>query len=374
MLIKPDIARFAKIKVIGLGGGGSNAVNSMISTGSIQGVDFIAINTDAQALLTCQAQTKIQIGENVTRGLGAGGNPQIGKEAAEESKEKIKNALEGADMIFLTCGEGGGTGTGSAPIVAQIAKEIGALTVAVVTKPFVFEGARRMVSAEEGIDSLKEHVDTLIVIPNQRLLEVVDKKVPLLEAFRVVDSVLGQGVAGIADLITVPGLINVDFADVKTIMSNAGSALMGMGTGSGENRAQLAAKAAISSPLLELSIDGAKGVLLNITGGPDLSMSEVDEAAKLISDAVDPDANIIFGAVINDKMADQIKITVIATGFDETRKRMKEFVAPTPIDVSKSANAHNTHSSQHQSEAQTQEEPAEHDEWDIPAFLRQNKR
>lgn len=324
MLIKPDIARFAKIKVIGIGGGGSNAINSMISVNQIVGVDFMGVNTDAQALLTCLAPTKLQIGENLTRGLGAGGNPDIGKQAADESKEKIKDFLKDTDMVFLTCGEGGGTGTGATPIIAEIAKECGALTVAVVTKPFQFEGTRRMVTAEEGINNLKDKVDTLIVIPNQRLLEVIDKKMTLIEAFRVTDSVLGQGVQGIADLITMPGLINVDFADVRTIMTNAGSSLMGIGTGVGENRATTAARTAIASPLLEVSIDGAKGVLFNITGGSDLTMMEVDEAAELISASVDPDANIIFGATIDDNLVDQVKITVIATGFDETKRRLRE--------------------------------------------------
>ena len=327
MLIKPDLARFAKIKVVGIGGGGCNAVNSMITTSQIQGVDFVGINTDAQALLTCSTQTKIQIGEDLTKGLGAGGNPEIGKQAAEESREKIKDALLDADMVFITCGEGGGTGTGAAPIIAEVAKEAGALSVAVVTKPFAFEGSRRMMAAEEGVLNLKEKVDTLIVIPNQRILDVVDKKMTLMEAFRIVDSVLGQGVQGISDLITMPGLINVDFADVRTIMSNAGSALMGIGTGVGENRAAAAARMAISSPLLEISVDGAKGVLFNITGGSDLTMSEVDDAAKLIAAAVDPDANIIFGATIDDQMVDQIKITVVATGFDETKRRLKERIS-----------------------------------------------
>ena len=324
MLIKPDVARFAKIKVIGIGGGGCNAINSMMSVNQIAGVDFLGINTDAQALLTCLAPTKVQIGENLTRGLGAGGNPEVGKQAAEESKEKIKDFLHDTDMVFLTCGEGGGTGTGASPIVASLAKEFGILTVAVVTKPFQFEGTRRMVQAEEGIVNLKDKVDTLIVIPNQRLLEVIDKKMTLLEAFRVTDSVLGQGVQGIADLITMPGLINVDFADVKTIMTNAGSSLMGIGTGVGENRAATAARTAIASPLLEVSIDGAKGVLFNITGGSDLTMAEVDDAAKQIASAVDPDANIIFGATIDESLIDQVKITVIATGFDETKRRLKE--------------------------------------------------
>jgi len=368
MLVKPDIGRFAKIKVVGLGGGGCNAVNSMIANNQIQGVDFIAINTDSQALLTSSASTKIQIGDHLTKGLGAGGNPQIGKDAAEESRDKIKAVLEGSDMVFLTCGEGGGTGTGSTPIVAEIAKELGALTVAVVTKPFIFEGARRMVAAEDGIAQLKEKVDTLIVIPNQRILEVVDKKSTLLEAFKVADSVLGQGVSGIADLITIPGLINVDFADVKTIMSNAGSALMGIGTGVGENRASTAARSAVSSPLLEISVDGAKGVLLNITGGPDLTMAEVDEAAKLIAQAVDPDANIIFGAVIQESMVDQIKITVIATGFDETKRRLQDLVSP--FEETKKQEVSPQVPTNHNNDAGL---PPDQDPWDIPAFLRQGK-
>ncbi len=366
MLIKPDIARFAKIKVMGIGGGGCNAINSMINSSQIQGVDFIGVNTDAQALLTCAASVKIQIGDDLTKGLGAGGNPDIGKQAAEESREKIKETLMESDMVFLTCGEGGGTGTGATPVIAEIAREVGALTVAVVTKPFAFEGTRRMLVAEEGILNLKEKVDTLIVIPNQRILDVVDKKMTLIEAFRLVDSVLGQGVTGISDLITLPGLINVDFADVRTIMNNAGSALMGIGTGVGENRATSAARMAISSPLLELSIDGAKGVLFNITGGSDLTMSEVDEAAKLISAAVDPDANIIFGATIDEQMVDQVKITVVATGFDETKRKLKELSTKMEVNAVKD-------------ELTTQEMnldkdlAEEQDEWDIPAFLRQGR-
>lgn len=364
MLIKPDIARFAKIKVIGVGGGGCNAVNSMISTSQIQGVDFVGVNCDAQALLTSTAPIKIQIGEDLTKGLGAGGNPEIGKQAAEESREKMKEALFDADMVFITCGEGGGTGTGAAPTIAEVAKEVGALTVAVVTKPFAFEGSRRMMVAEEGVLNLKEKVDTLIVIPNQRILDVVDKKMTLVEAFRIVDSVLGQGVQGISDLITMPGLINVDFADVRTIMSSAGSALMGIGTGVGENRASAAARMAISSPLLEISVDGAKGVLFNITGGSDLTMSEVDEAAKLIAGAVDPDANIIFGATIDEQMVDQIKITVVATGFDETKRRLQDLTTKVEVpemraDISRPEI--------------TDELPPEEDKWDIPAFLRQGK-
>lgn len=367
MLIKPDIAKFAKIKVIGIGGGGCNAINSMISTSAIQGVDFVGVNTDAQALLTCSAQLKIQIGDDITRGLGAGGNPEIGKQAAEESREKIKETLIETDMVFLTCGEGGGTGSGATPVIAEIAKELGALTVAVVTKPFVFEGTRRMLTAEDGILNLKEKVDTLIVIPNQRILDVVDKKMTLIEAFRIVDSVLGQGVTGISDLITLPGLINVDFADVRTIMSNAGSALMGIGTGVGENRASAAARMAISSPLLELSIDGAKGVLFNITGGSDMTMSEVDEAAKLIAAAVDPDSNIIFGATIDEQMVDQIKITVIATGFDETKRRLKDLSTKSDLSVMKDDMVGNAVNTANDTISET------NDEWDIPAFLRQGK-
>lgn len=373
MLIKPDIARFAKIKVVGIGGGGSNAINSMISSSTVKGVDFIGVNTDAQALLTCAAPVKIQIGDELTKGLGAGGNPNIGKNAAEESRQKIKEALSASDMIFLTCGEGGGTGTGAAPIIAEIAKEIGALTVAVVTRPFTFEGARRMASAEEGIMDLKEKVDTLIVIPNQRILDVVDKKVTLVEAFKIVDSVLGQGVTGISDLITMPGLINVDFADVRSIMSNAGSALMGIGTGSGDNRATVAARMAISSPLLEVSVEGAKGVLFNITGGPDLTMSEVDEASKLISSAVDPDANIIFGATIDDQMVDQVRISVIATGFDEAKKRLQEMTMSPGGPIGAVHNGFTTQQTTPPVTHTDEELPAEEDKWDIPAFLRQGK-
>lgn len=365
MLIKPDIARFAKIKVIGIGGGGCNAVNTMIATSQAQGVDFIGVNTDAQALLTCSATIKIQIGEDLTKGLGAGGNPDIGKQAAEESRDKIRDALESTDMVFITCGEGGGTGTGAAPIIAEVAKELGALTVAVVTKPFAFEGARRMVAAEDGLLNLKEKVDTLIVIPNQRILDVVDKKMTLLEAFKIVDSVLGQGVTGISDIITLPGLINVDFADVRTVMSNAGSALMGIGNGVGENRATTAARMAISSPLLELSVEGAKGVLFNITGGADLTMAEVDEAAKLIAASVDTDANIIFGATIDEQMVDQVKITVVATGFDEAKMRLKELSAKEE-QMQKTDTTYSRGS-------MTPSMGGEEDEWDIPSFLRQGK-
>lgn len=383
MLIRPQSTNFAKIRVVGVGGGGSNAISSMISHGTIHGVDFVSINTDSQALLLNKADTKIHIGENLTKGLGSGGDPEIGKQAAEESGEKIKHMLEGSDMVFLTAGEGGGTGTGATPIIAQIAKEVGALTVAVVTKPFLFEGTRRMVQAEEGIDQLKDKVDTLIVIPNQRILDVVDRKLSLLDAFKVADSVLTQGVQGISEIITLPGLINVDFADVKTIMSNAGSSLMGIGSGIGENRAQTAARSAIASPLLEISMDGARGVLFNIVGGQDLTMTEVDEAAKIISAAADPDANIIFGATIDENMHDQIRITVVATGFDQTKQRLQQFVIPQPMPQIKtqpltSPTPQAEEASQPQQVNPTQQvaNPAPkddkaEDDWDIPAFLRQ---
>lgn len=374
MLIKPQTTNFAKIRVMGVGGAGGNALNSMISTAQIQGVDFIGVNTDAQALLLSQAATKLQIGDNLTKGLGSGGDPEIGRQAAEESYEKIKEMIEGTDMLFLTAGMGGGTGTGATPVIAKAAREVGTLTVAVVTKPFAFEGTRRMVAAEEGIENLKGQVDTLIVIPNQRILDVVDKKLSLLEAFKVADSVLTQGVQGISDLITMPGLINVDFADVRTIMTNAGSALMGMGTGVGENRAQTAARAAVASPLLEISMDGARGVLFNITGGPDLTMSEVDEAAKIIASAADPDANIIFGATIDQSMHDQIKITVIATGFDQTRQTLKEFVSPVLNPIPSQTQNQTVGATNEVMPPLTDEDvpPADDNEpWDIPAFLRQ---
>ena len=387
MLIKPDIQRFAKIKVVGLGGGGNNALSSMIALQNIQGVEFVAVNTDAQALLNHQSPTKVQIGETITRGLGAGGDPEIGRQAAEESTQKMEDVLQDADMVFLTAGMGGGTGTGAIPIVAQITKNLGALTVAVVTKPFIFEGTRRMITAEEGIEKLKDKVDALIVIPNQRLLESVEKNMTLQEAFKLADSVLGQGVQGISDLITMPGLINVDFADVRTIMTNAGSALMGIGTAGGENRAAAAARMAIASPLLEVSIEGAKGVLFNIVGGPDLSMSEVSEAAQIISQAADPDANIIFGATIKDDQLDQIKISVIATGFDETRRKLREYVGvgigsaslgmgASPLNYQQTTTTRDEdveETPNESSQAPTQgEEPIDDDAEDleIPAFLR----
>ena len=308
----------AKIKVIGVGGAGNNAVNRMVDVG-VTGVEFIAVNTDRQALLLSKAPTKIQIGEKITRCLGAGGDPTVGEKAAEETKEEVSNALKGADMVFVTAGMGGGTGTGAAPVVAQIAKELGILTVAVVTKPFSFEAKKRMQNAERGIASLKEKVDTLVVIPNDRLLQVVERKTTFTEAFALSDEVLRQGVQGISDLISIPGLINLDFADVKTIMYDTGMAHMGIGRASGENRAEEAAKAAINSPLLESSVEGARGVLLNITAGPDLGIFEVNTAAELVQKNIDPDANLIFGAVIDEKMGDEMSVTVIATGFDKDR-------------------------------------------------------
>ncbi|MFD0682602.1 MULTISPECIES: cell division protein FtsZ [unclassified Paenibacillus] len=367
-----DMDHLAKIKVIGCGGGGSNAVNRMIANG-VKGVEFITVNTDAQALHTSKSEQKLQIGDKLTRGLGAGANPEVGKKAAEESRELIFNTLKGADMVFVTAGMGGGTGTGAAPVIAEIAKECGALTVGVVTRPFTFEGRKRAAQAEQGIAALKEKVDTLIVIPNDRLLEIVDKKTPMLEAFREADNVLRQGVQGISDLIAVPGLINLDFADVKTIMTERGSALMGIGEASGENRAAEAAKKAIQSPLLETSIDGARGVLMNITGGANLSLYEVNEAADIVASASDLEVNMIFGAVIDESFKDEIKVTVIATGFEH--KAMPQAPARKPV---------GNHSQQHQQVS----EPADNrvnnlrpfgsqpsnDQLDIPTFLRNRGR
>ena len=311
----------AVIKVVGVGGGGTNAVNRMVDAG-LRGVEFVAANTDAQALAMCDADVKLNIGHDLTKGLGAGANPEVGFGAAAESRDDIKDALKGADMVFVTAGEGGGTGTGAAPVIAEIAKnEIGALTVGVVTKPFEFEGTQRMRQAEEGIARLREVVDTLIVIPNEKLLGIVEKRTTILEAFREADNVLRQGVQGITDLITIPGLINLDFADVRTIMSDAGSALMGIGQTGGENRAADAAQAAISSPLLEDSVEGATGILLNITGGSDLGLFEINDAAQIVQNAADPNANIIFGSVIDETLGDEVRVTVIATGFDHKRAR-----------------------------------------------------
>lgn len=349
----------AQIKVVGVGGGGSNAVNRMIESG-LKGVEFIAINTDKQALLLSKANQKIQIGEKLTKGLGAGACPEIGQKAAEESKEEIAQALKGADMVFVTAGMGGGTGTGAAPVVASIAKELGILTVGVVTKPFAFEGRKRMMHAEKGIEELKNNVDTLVTIPNDRLLQIAEKKTTLPEAFRIADDVLRQGVQGISDLIAVPGLVNLDFADVKTIMLDTGLAHMGIGRATGENRAEDAARQAIHSPLLETSIDGAKGVLINITGGPDLGLFEVNTAADLVQKSVDPDANIIFGAVIDEHLKDEIIITVIATGFDKglpkKQKKVEKFGAIDDLSIGKSFPVFKD------------------DEIDIPTFLRNNRK
>ncbi|MEK7620608.1 MAG: cell division protein FtsZ [Patescibacteria group bacterium] len=327
--VKPDIETFAKIKVVGIGGGGGSAVNRMISD-NIKGVEFIVINTDVQALNQNLAPRKIPIGKTLTRGLGAGMNPEIGSRAAEENQNEIREALSGADMVFLTCGLGGGTGTGAIPEVAKLAKDIGALTVAVVTKPFTFEGAQRRRIAEDGFDRLLQHVDAIITIPNDRVLQIIDKKTSLIDAFNVVDDVLRQGVQGIAELITVPGLINVDYADVKAIMESSGSALMGIGRATGENRAVEAAKQAIASTLLELSIDGAKGILFTISGGADLGMHEVAEAAKVITGSADEDARVIFGATIDNNMNEEVRITVVATGFDSRERRTK---APGTVEV-----------------------------------------
>jgi cell division protein FtsZ len=312
----------AVIKVVGVGGGGTNAVNRMVDA-RLSGVEFIAVNTDAQALMMSDADMKLHIGSGATRGLGAGADPAVGQAAAQESRDELKEALKGADMVFVTAGEGGGTGTGGAPIVAELAREIGALTVGVVTKPFVFEGRKRSQQAELGIESLRDRVDTLIVIENDRLLQVVEKKTSVVDAFRMADDILRQGVQGITDLITVPGLVNLDFADVRTIMRDAGSALMGIGTASGENRAAEAARTAVSSPLLETSIEGATGILLNITGGPDIGLFEVNEAAEVVTSAADQNANVIFGAVIDDAVGDEVRVTVIATGFGGVRRRRR---------------------------------------------------
>ena len=353
----------AKIKVIGVGGAGNNAVNRMVDVG-VTGVEFIAVNTDRQALLLSKAPTKIQIGEKITRCLGAGGDPTVGEKAAEETKEEVSNALKGADMVFVTAGMGGGTGTGAAPVVAQIAKELGILTVAVVTKPFSFEAKKRMQNAERGIASLKEKVDTLVVIPNDRLLQVVERKTTFTEAFALSDEVLRQGVQGISDLISIPGLINLDFADVKTIMYDTGMAHMGIGRASGENRAEEAAKAAINSPLLESSVEGARGVLLNITAGPDLGIFEVNTAAELVQKNIDPDANLIFGAVIDEKMGDEMSVTVIATGFDKDRVPLSALAVDKVIHRTMFENA---------PVAENNRITPQND-IEIPTFLRKNKK
>ncbi|HAA26220.1 MAG TPA: cell division protein FtsZ [Ruminiclostridium sp.] len=355
-----DMDNFARIKVVGVGGGGNNAVNRMIDAG-LRGVDFIAVNTDKQALFMSKANTKIQIGEKLTKGLGSGANPEIGEKAANESRDEIAMAIKDADMVFVTAGMGGGTGTGAVPIIAQIARELGILTVGVVTKPFMFEGRKRMQYAEKGIENLKSVVDTLVTIPNDRLLQITDKKTSMLEAFRIADDVLRQGVQGISDLIAVPGLINLDFADVKTIMLETGLAHMGIGRGTGDNKAEEAAKQAISSPLLETSIEGARGVLLNITGGPDLGLQEVNLAAELIQNSADPEANIIFGAVIDENLKDEMLITVIATGFEKS---------PVLKRPNKLLDAANVGEAAKTAAAAQQEED---DGLDIPVFLKRNR-
>ncbi len=373
--------QFAQIKVVGVGGGGTNAVNRMIGEG-LQGVEFLAINTDAQALMLSEAPKRVRIGDKLTRGLGAGGNPEIGMKAAEESADDLYAVLKGVDMVFVTCGMGGGTGTGASAVVARIAKDVGALTIGVVTRPFAFEGHKRSASAEQGINALKEHVDTLIVIPNDRLLEIVDKRASLQQAFRVADDVLRQGIQGISELITVPGLINLDFADVKTIMAEGGAALMAVGTATGEDRAVQAAQQAITSKLLDVTIDGARGILFNVTGGPSMTLFEVNQAAALIKETAHPDVNLIFGAVIDEKMGDSIRVTVIATGFDHAgstpvRRRVAAPVQQ-PVGVGASGKAM-TMTTDQPSQPQTNlfDFPVrqfDQDNLEVPAFLRRHKR
>jgi cell division protein FtsZ len=376
-----DIDQVARIKVIGVGGGGNNAVNRMIE-GGVQGVEFIAVNTDAQALNLSKAEIKMQIGAQLTRGLGAGANPEVGRKAVEESRRQLEDVLKGADMVFVTAGMGGGTGTGAAPAIAEISRELGALTIGVVTRPFGFEGRKRAANAANGIELMSQAVDTLIIVPNDRLLQIVDKRTPMIEAFREADNVLRQGVQGISDLIAVPGLINLDFADVKTIMSNQGTALMGIGVAKGDGRAVEAAKKAISSPLLETSIDGAQGILMNITGGKDLSLYEVQEAADLVASAADKELNMIFGSIINENFKNEIMITVIATGFADKQARATSPAKQAPKESK--FRAAGQLQSQRDREQVIHEEPVhengvfeqEHEEsLDIPTFLRnRNKR
>lgn len=381
--IKPDIETFAKIKVVGVGGSGGHAIDRMVQS-KIKGVEFIAINTDVQDLHHCLAKEKVHIGKTTTRGLGAGMDPGIGKKAAEENQNEIRQVLSGADMVFVTCGLGGGTGSGASPLIAGIAKETGALTVAVVTKPFSFEGSQRSEIAEKAWSDLSENVDSIITIPNDRLLQVIDKKTSLLDAFSLCDEVLRQGVQGIAEIITVPGLINVDFADVKAIMENTGSALMGVGRGSGEHRAVEAAKAAITSPMLEISIDGAKGILFTVVGGTDLGMHEINEAAKLITQTADPNAKIIFGAVINESMKDEVRITVVATGFHERLvKPDKTSIAepiyrPSPFftqePIADTTPSYKVKKESRDEPAKTAPKRAEEEDLEIPAFIRKKIR
>ena len=361
----PQVESFARIKVIGIGGGGSNAVNRMIEEG-LAGIEFVAINTDAQALLLSNASTRVRIGDKVTRGLGAGGNPEVGQKAAEESAEELYEVLKGSDMVFSAAGIGGGTGTGAAPILAQVAKEVGALTIGVVTRPFTFEGARRAQAAESGISKLKEHVDTLIVIPNDRLLQLADKRARLHDAFKLADDVLRQGIQGISELITVPGLINLDFADVRTIMSEGGAALMAVGRASGEDRARSAAEQAISSHLLDITIDGARGILFNVTGGPDMSLFEVNQAAAIIKETAHPDVNLIFGAVIDPNIGDELRVTVIATGFERTTGAPRRSTRR----VTTHAEAPQTQGRPEAAPEEFQPRPYDYNDLDIPAFLR----
>lgn len=366
--IKPNIETFARIKIVGVGGSGSAIVNRMIEK-KVRGVEFLALNTDAQALHSCSSAKKIHIGRAVTKGLGAGMDADIGRRAAEESQEQIHEALKGADMVFITCGLGGGTGTGAAPVVASIAQELGALTIGIVTKPFSFEGAQRRAVAERGLAELTPKTDTIITIPNDRLLQIIDKKTSLLDAFSIVDDVLRQGVQGISDIIVVPGLVNVDFADVKAIMQEAGTAWMGIGRAQGEDRGVEAAKQAVNSPLLEVSIDGAKGVLFNITGGSNLTMNEVNEAAKVITENVDPSAKIIFGVVIDEKLQDEIKITVIATGFQK-----KEIPSLEESNEENFVNRFLLNRTKDSSKQKIEERAKEEDELEIPAFIRRKMK
>lgn len=376
---QPLSESFARIKVIGVGGGGCNAVNRMIEEG-LQGVEFISVNTDAQALLLSKTQTRVRIGDKVTRGLGSGGNPETGKKAAEESADELYEVLKGSDMVFVTAGLGGGTGTGAAPIIAQIAKEVGALTIGVVTRPFSFEGSRRLASAEAGIAGLKEKADTLIVIPNDRLLQIVDKRASLQEAFRVADDVLRQGIQGISELITVPGMINLDFADVRSIMSEGGAALMAVGKASGEDRARIAAEMAISSQLLDITIDGARGILFNVTGGESLTLFEVNQAAAIIKETSHPDVNLIFGAVIDPTMGDEIRVTVIATGFDQSgnvrpsvSRRMQTNEQPGMQQINRQERSSNPMQHSNPNPIEFQPRAVNTDDLDIPAFLRNRK-
>jgi len=382
--IKPEFETYARIKVVGVGGGGNNAISRMMEA-NLKGIDFIAINTDAQDLHHCKVTEKLHIGKNLTRGLGAGMNPDVGRQAAEENKDELQDALKGSDMVFVTCGLGGGTGTGAAPIIAEAAKEAGALTVAVVTKPFAFEGLQRKRIAEEGLENLKNQVDTIITIPNDKILSAIDKKILLLDSFKIADDILLQGVQGISDLITTPGIVNVDFADVKAIMENTGPSLMGIGRASGENRAAEAAKQAINSPLLELSIDGAKGVLFNVSGGADLTMMEINEAADIITESIDPDAKVIFGAITDENLKKgEVKITVIATGFGD-QLHLKEEIAKKGLEeiggeaelkfgeknVSEEANKENEFDNKNDDAFSSNISPIKQDdEYDIPAFIR----